>query len=273
MSKTNSAKSRSTSTAGAAGKAPAPKAAKARTARPFNWIWLDLGLLVLLIFAVYANGLKGDFVFDDQQIVLQNPVVQHIENWGDAIRSGGGWRQALYLTYGLNFLWGGLDSFNYHVTNVLIHALNVILIYFIIRRIAAPQHARIAAVSGAAVFAVHTLLSSGVSYITARSSTMCALFYFLAILCFMKGDRAATVSAVGESGYWPRVAGISKQLGWLMLAAVCLLTVSLPESIPSQILLIGCGVLCLVKALGWRGMAVFCGLLAWFHPSLHSQRR
>ena len=149
-------------------------------------MWIHLGMLMVLVAAVYSNALHGEFVFDDQDIVLQNPVMQHIDNWLDAMRAGQGWRQLLYMTYGLNFLWSKLDTWSYHFVNILIHGINVLLVYFILRRLAPPNRAGIAALAGAAVFAVHTLFSSGVVYITARSSTLCATFYFGAVLLFLK---------------------------------------------------------------------------------------
>jgi len=52
------------------------------------------------------------------------------------------------------------------------------------------DHRRFAALAGAAVFSVHTLFTSAVSYIFGRSSVLCATFYFLAVLLFFKAlDR------------------------------------------------------------------------------------
>jgi len=52
-------------------------------------------VLVVLIFVAYSSSMHGDFVFDDQQIVLQNSGLLHIKTFRDTLEFGGGWRQLL----------------------------------------------------------------------------------------------------------------------------------------------------------------------------------
>ena len=157
----------------------------------------------------YANSLHGNLVFDDQQLVLQDPVMLRIHALGDLFSLLRGGRQLLFLTYGLNYYLGGTDTFSYHLFNVAFHALNTVLVYWIILA-AIPEHKdrRFAAVAGAAVFAVHTLFTSAVSYIAGRSSVLCATFYFLAVLLFLKAvdtprrsARALYLVLVGLAGW------------------------------------------------------------------------
>jgi tetratricopeptide (TPR) repeat protein len=139
----------------------------------------------------YANSLNGKLVFDDLSIITQNSTLMNVKTLGDAIftAAGGGWRQLLFATYALNYYWSGLDTFSYHVVNVLLHVVNVWLVYGIV--LAAfredERSARYVAICGAAVFAVHTLLSGAVSYIAGRSSVLCGTFYFGAVYFFFKG--------------------------------------------------------------------------------------
>src|SRR6267142_1340824 len=89
------------------------------------------------------------------------------------------------------------------------YALNTVLVYWIILA-AIPEHKdrRFAAEAGAAVFGVHTLFTSAVSYIAGRSSVLCATFYFLAVLLFLKAvdtprrsARALYLVLVGLAGW------------------------------------------------------------------------
>jgi tetratricopeptide (TPR) repeat protein len=157
-------------------------------------------ILPALTLLCYSTSFHGQFVFDDQQVVLQNSQLMNIRTAGDVMSLGAGWRQLLFITYGLNYYWGGLDTFGYHALNVALHAVNVLLVYGIILaavkdfglRISdsglggEADHGRFAAVAGAAVFSVHTLFTSAVSYISGRSSILCATFYFAAVLLFFK---------------------------------------------------------------------------------------
>src|SRR6266566_3220090 len=80
-------------------------------------------LLPALAVIAYASSLHGKFVFDDQQIVMQNPQLMNVKTVGDAISLGAGWRQLLFFTYGLNYYASGLDTFSYHVVNVFVHCV------------------------------------------------------------------------------------------------------------------------------------------------------
>ena len=149
-----------------------------------------LGTLILLTLLAYWNSLGNDFVFDDQ-VLTQNPNLLKIHKLSDAANTGMGWRPLLFFTYGLNYYWFGLTPYSYHLVNLLLHVINVVLVYFIIREVVrvldeTERDSAWAAFAGAAIFSVHPLLSSAVSYIAGRSSVLCAVFYFLAVLFFLK---------------------------------------------------------------------------------------
>src|SRR5215831_706382 len=112
-------------------------------------------VLIIVAVVVYANSLHGKFVFDDQQIVMQNPRLMNVHTLSDAVAIGTGWRQLLFLTYGLNYYLSGLDTFSYHIVNVSLHVINVLLVYWIIlSALRDDTRARFAAFAGAAVFGV-----------------------------------------------------------------------------------------------------------------------
>src|SRR6516165_3213962 len=150
-------------------------------------------VLITITVIVYVNSLNGKFVFDDQQLVLQNPQLMNVHTLREALAIGTGWRQLLFLTYGLNFYLSRLDTFSYHVVNLLLHLVNVLLVYaIIIAALVDDVRARFAAFAGAAVFSVHTLFSAAVSYIAGRSSELCGTFYFASILLFLKALESTT---------------------------------------------------------------------------------
>jgi tetratricopeptide (TPR) repeat protein len=169
-------------------------------------------VLIIVTVTVYANSLNGKFVFDDQQIVMQNPRLMNVHTLNEAVAIGAGWRQLLFLTYGLNYYWSGLDTFSYHVVNVALHVVNVLLVYGIILvALRDDNRARFAASGGAAVFAVHTMFSASVSYIAGRSSELCGTFYFGAILLFFMGLDSTLRS---RRILYITLAGISSLLAW-----------------------------------------------------------
>src|SRR6516162_4556307 len=84
-------------------------------------------VLVAITVIAYANSLNGKFVFDDQQIVLQNAHLMNVHTLADAFAIGAGWRQLLFFTYGLNYYLSGTDTFSYHLVNLVLHVINVVL--------------------------------------------------------------------------------------------------------------------------------------------------
>ncbi len=163
-------------------------------------------LLIALVFLTYSNSLRGEFVFDDRQIIEQNSPLINIETLDDALAMGSGWRRLTAVTYGLNFYWGQLDPYGYHLVNVLIHALNAIVVFLIISQISGGM--LFPSLAGAAVFSVHPLLSEAVANVAGRASSLCALFYFLSVLGFLKAldsenlkVRAAWLSLAALSGF------------------------------------------------------------------------
>src|ERR1700747_1707903 len=102
---------------------PSRKTRPFADARKAAWIpshIICFGILTALTAITYANSLQGSFVFDDLQIIQQNPALMNVKTLGDVISIAAtrGWRQILNLTLALNFYWGGLNSFGYHVVNV-----------------------------------------------------------------------------------------------------------------------------------------------------------
>ena len=175
-----------------------------------------LGSLILLTVFVYWNSLGNDFVFDDQ-VLTENPNLLKIHTLSDAAGAGLGWRPLLFFTYGLNYYWFGLNPYSYHAVNLLLHIINVVLVYFIIREVVrvldeTERDSAWAAFAGAAIFSVHPLLSSAVSYIAGRSSVLCAVFYFLAVLFFLKSLDAGVKRKPCLCALY---AGLTLASGWL----------------------------------------------------------
>lgn len=163
-----------------------------------------VGLLVL-VFLVYANSLHGEFVFDDAVVVLTTKLLA-VHTLSDALRPNDSVRGLLATTYRLNYWAGGIDPFGYHLVNVSLHALNVLIIYAILMFLCGDQRYSF---FGAAVFGVHTLFSGAVDYVSGRSSILCGTFYLFSIYFCVRALRSMRVR-------WPWVilSAISAYLAW-----------------------------------------------------------
>jgi hypothetical protein len=164
-----------------------------------------IGLLFLAVFAVYANMLiLGVFQFDDYNIIVNNPVVHSWRAWW--VDVGHGIRPLLKLSYTLDWTlggwaWGRREA-GFHLTNLLIHGSNTILVWFLTASFL-RQSSRLAAnvplistlsistlsisTVTALLFAVHPIHTEVVTYISGRSMSLMTLFYLGGILCYMTG--------------------------------------------------------------------------------------
>jgi tetratricopeptide (TPR) repeat protein len=103
-----------------------------------------------------------------------------------------------------------LDVTGFLVFNVLVHALNVCLVYALVRSLLAavePRHApRIGIpLALALLFAVHPLHASSVAYIAQRRGAMATTFYLLAVLAYLRARLSTTVLTQRQAAVRPNL--------------------------------------------------------------------
>ena len=100
-----------------------------------------------------------------------------------------------WVTYGLDYVLWGMNPSGYHLTNLILHVGNALLVYFIATRLlclAVPPAAeerlgiRIGAVSVALLFAVHPLRVESVAWASERHNLLSGFFYLLAVLVYLR---------------------------------------------------------------------------------------
>lgn len=134
-----------------------------------------------LAVGLYLNTLGHDFVFDDVTLILQNPQVTNLDWWGIIGRSG--YRPVRTLTYALNYAVSGGKPFSYHLFNVLLHGLNAVLVFLLVRRLLASP---VAGLIGGVLFAVHPVQTAAVAYISGRKDLLAAGFCLAGLVAFLR---------------------------------------------------------------------------------------
>ena len=142
------------------------------------WEWLlPLTGLTLLI---YANSLSNGFVFDDVPLIQDNQQIRSLREVG-AIFGRQGYRPVRTLTYALNYGLFGLQPFYFHLTNVLLHAANGVLVFLLLRRLlSGPRRALV----GSLVFVSHPAQTAAVAYVSGRKDLLACGFIVAGLLCF-----------------------------------------------------------------------------------------
>lgn len=137
-------------------------------------------LLLALVLGLYWNTLGHEFVHDDLTLIQQNRTVTE-QRWGD-IFSHRVYRPVRTLTYALNYRVGGLDPAGYHLFNLLLHALNSMLVYWLFRAVTGR---RTLALAGALLFAAHPVQTAAVAYVSGRKDLLAAFFILAGCLSFL----------------------------------------------------------------------------------------
>jgi tetratricopeptide (TPR) repeat protein len=139
----------------------------------------------------YANSFGGVFQFDDFNVIVGNPAVHSWQAWlADAPT---GIRPLLKFSYLLNWTWG-VGTFGFHLLNILIQAINAILIYHLSRKFFENlrfSSLKPAAFTCALIFALHPVQTEAVTYISGRSTSLMALFYLGSLLAYVHGRDQA----------------------------------------------------------------------------------
>jgi Tfp pilus assembly protein PilF len=154
-------------------------------------------LLPALVFVIalvtFLPGLDGQFLnWDDDLNFLANPNFRGLGwsniRWMFTTTLTGHWIPLSWLTLGVNYTLGGMNPWGYHLGNLLFHAGNAVVLYFIARRLLSRAGAAaggaalsIGAVVAALLFAVHPLRVESVVWITERRDVQGAFFFLLSI--------------------------------------------------------------------------------------------
>ena len=149
-------------------------------------------LVFLLGIGLYANTFGNSFVWDDELLVIRNgyikdwshfPEIFKINLFHSISRKGNYYRPLQSLSLLFDYSLWGLRPFGYHLTNVLLHIANAVIIYFLIGMISRSR--RISLLT-ALLFLVHPIHTQAVTYISGRADPLAAFFFLLAFYLYVK---------------------------------------------------------------------------------------
>ena len=229
--------------------------------------WIALILIAFVALAIYSNIYGTPFVFDDIRQVEDKSTIRDLKIFLSprAVLSLSP-RPVVDLTFALNYKFGKLNAFGYHLVNVTIHIINGFLAYFlsliIFKQLLNSSAQRfghsnspnsevqnpksqvdrklrtyniasrtsevvpdafqstidnrqssiyLMSLFTALIFVAHPIQTQAVTYTVQRYTSMAAMFYFLSVICYLKGriiqQSAGDRGQRGVSGQWSVVSG------------------------------------------------------------------
>jgi protein O-mannosyl-transferase len=179
-------------------------------ARPRFPLWLMAVLLLLVTIALYWPATGHDFVtFDDPDYVTANPHVQDGLTW-EGVKWAflnpvcWNWHPLTVLSHMLVCEVFGLNPWGHHLVNVLLHALNAMLVFALLQQMTGATWRSLLV---AALFAVHPLRVESVAWVAERKDVLSGFFGLLALVLYARYVEVQMQKAKGgmqkPEGYGP----------------------------------------------------------------------
>ena len=193
-------------------------------------------VLVAVVIACFSPVLWNGFVnWDDLSWFTRNPNYRGLSlshlRWMFTTFYMGHYQPLTWISHALVYSLYGEDPGAYHGASLLLHAVNAVLVFFLIAALlrrgwpADPPALRVAAAVGALVFAIHPLRVEPVAWAAARQDVLCTVFLLGALLAYL---RMAAAQVVGRSGRaWYAVSVACFALSLLAKATGIMLPVAL----------------------------------------------
>lgn len=136
--------------------------------------------LLAIAFLCYANALANGFVFDDHGHVLSNKSFRSLTNLPSLLAAS--YRPLRDITYVLDFALWGERAFGFHLTSILIHLANTLLVFALIRRFTREV---LPPTLAALIFAIQPVQVDAVAYISGRRDVLFSFFYLASFHCYL----------------------------------------------------------------------------------------
>ena len=162
-------------------------------------------LLVIIICAYlsYSPGMNAPFVFDDFQYIKNNSFIHIHDLSGSSISQvlqGPSFdRPISMISFALNYYYGGLETYGYHLVSWCIHISSSIILFFFIRnllllsnknwplQLSEPALNCWLPLSCVCIWTFHPLHIQSVTYLSQRMNSLAALFFLISIFMYHLG--------------------------------------------------------------------------------------
>ncbi|MFQ5953195.1 MAG: tetratricopeptide repeat protein, partial [Candidatus Omnitrophota bacterium] len=158
---------------------------------------MKISLIILLIISigiiVYSNSLGNDFVWDDETFIIMNDYIKNLSfaplyfTSRYALASGDlaheNYRPFLPLSYAIDYFVWKLDPMGYHLTNLVFHVLNALLLFYVVILITKDRYI---AFFSSLIFLTHPVQTEAVTWISGRADVMFLFFFLSSFILYIK---------------------------------------------------------------------------------------
>ena len=142
---------------------------------------LSLLLTIICSIWIFWSGINGDYLFDDWQVLLNSEFINDHSGWWR------GYRPLRNLSYLIDIRIGDIRPFTFHLSNLIYHLVNIILINTLIYILVKPENIfdKIIIALIVLIFAIHPVQLESVTYISGRRDILFSFFYIIGTIIFL----------------------------------------------------------------------------------------
>ncbi|HXP34421.1 MAG TPA: tetratricopeptide repeat protein [Chthoniobacterales bacterium] len=152
--------------------------------------------LIAIVWFVFGQTTKFPFVnFDDPEYVYEVPEINagltlHGIKWAFTHWPATNWLPLKNISHMLEFQFFGFNPGAFHLTNVVLHAAAVLLLFLVLRQMTGSiwKSAFVAA-----IFAIHPLRAESVVWIEERKDVLSGLFFMLTLAAYLHYTRKPSI--------------------------------------------------------------------------------
>ncbi len=169
-----------------------------RNSRIATWRAIGAIAIVAVTALVYWPALRGNFVWDDEQLITGNPLLRNasglVEIW-----TGGRTADFFPLTntvFWIEWHLFGNNPAGFHIVNIILQAVDALLVWLVLSRLKIPG-----AWLAGLIFAIHPINAESVAWISELKNVLSLFFALLSGFCFLETEdrqflsRAAAYAA------------------------------------------------------------------------------
>ncbi|WP_426417139.1 tetratricopeptide repeat protein [Aestuariirhabdus sp. LZHN29] len=156
-------------------------------------------LLVVASGVAYYTALTSGFVLDDWPVIVENPAIRSLVNssdfftqsvWSNTEEKSNNfiYRPLFLLTVAFNYQLWGLEPFGYHLTNLLLHCANALLLLQVLRLLL-PSAALPCLGFGTLLFALHPSHVESVNWISGVTDPQLSFAILLCFYGYLRSDN------------------------------------------------------------------------------------
>jgi len=155
-------------------------------------------IIILVTYLVFHDSLSNDFVFDDESVIVNNSSIQSIGNIPSFFTAEEGfhkvigryYRPIISASYAIDYSIWGLNSFGFHLTNIIIHIISCLLLFKIFTVLFwRYKYRNLFSLFATLIFAVHPIHTEAVTWISGRTDSMVTMFFFASFLSYIEFTR------------------------------------------------------------------------------------